>query len=136
MSDCAECNKKARKIYCDLNREEVNRKAKLQRSSEDKKHKAREYRLKKKFNITIEEYDKMLSTQEYRCAICKAHQDNYKKRFAVDHSHVTNKIRGLLCLVCNRMICGVIDKRAKAKNVQLSEMEYVERLHQYYKKSS
>lgn len=41
------------------------------------------------------------------CGICSASlSDNYltSKLFAVDHDHVTGKIRGLLCNACNRGI--------------------------------
>lgn len=100
-----------------------------------RREKARALRLKIKYNMTTEDYDNLLKIQDYRCAICRAHQDYYKSRFAVDHSHVSNKNRGALCVVCNRFICGVIDKRARSKNVLLTEFQFVENLYNYYKKA-
>ncbi len=54
------------------------------------------------------EYDKMLKKQKGVCKICKkpeAHKtlkSNQKtKRLAIDHCHITKKIRGLLCQNCN-----------------------------------
>jgi CHASE3 domain sensor protein len=38
------------------------------------------------------------------CAICKVVRDPSKKRLAIDHDHVTDEIRGLLCSRCNRAI--------------------------------
>jgi Recombination endonuclease VII len=57
------------------------------------------------------EYDRLVALQDNKCAICKfgpekqKSQSNYlskNKRLAMDHNHVTGKIRGLLCDQCNR----------------------------------
>lgn len=68
------------------------------RSSES----VRRSNLKKKFGITVEQYDQMMRAQLNRCAICRIHQSQEKRRFAVDHDHSSGKIRGLLCINCNR----------------------------------
>ncbi len=57
--------------------------------------------LKKKFGITIEDYDAMYIEQGGRCAICGTHQSKLVKRLCVDHCHETQKVRGLLCDRCN-----------------------------------
>lgn len=93
------------------------------------------YYMKKLYNLSVEDYRTLLKNQDNRCAICMAPQEVYSKRLAVDHSHITGKVRGLLCMVCNRNICGVLDKRAKSKYVQMSELEFVEHLYNYYKKA-
>lgn len=64
----------------------------------------RAMRLKRKFDITLEEYNTMLTEQDGVCAICKAPPDTRWKRLAVDHDHLTGKIRGLLCMTCNTML--------------------------------
>jgi len=46
----------------------------------------------------------MYIAQEGRCAICKRHQSEFRRRLDVDHSHSTGKVRGLLCVACNRGI--------------------------------
>lgn len=56
--------------------------------------------LKRTHNITIEEYKKLLITQNYVCAICNQ-PEKLNRDLAVDHDHVTGEIRGLLCLSCN-----------------------------------
>ncbi|GAA3729966.1 hypothetical protein GCM10022239_03230 [Leifsonia bigeumensis] len=61
---------------------------------------SREYRLKAKFGITIEEYERMLAMQDGRCRICGTLPAE-KRRLAVDHDHATGEIRGLLCSHCN-----------------------------------
>lgn len=50
------------------------------------------------------EYDAMLFAQDFRCAICRSpHPRNASTtRFAIDHCHETDQIRGLLCCPCNR----------------------------------
>lgn len=40
------------------------------------------------------------------CAVCKKPSSAFKKRLSVDHSHKTDKIRGLLCYRCNKFIVG------------------------------
>ena len=60
----------------------------------------------KKFGITPEEYDRMLSNQGGKCFLCNAESE---KNLAVDHDHLCcegkkscgNCIRALLCANCN-----------------------------------
>ncbi len=63
-----------------------------------------EQRLKKVFGITADDYNRMLDVQEGRCAICRSKPN--RTRLAVDHNHVTGKIRGLLCKRCNHDLLG------------------------------
>lgn len=59
-------------------------------------------KLRERYNITLDEYDRMLETQGGTCAIC--HQAPNGRRLDVDHDHTTGKVRGLLCIYCNRAI--------------------------------
>ena len=59
------------------------------------------WRISKKYGITIKDYDKMYNAQKGCCAICGIHQENLNFDLAVDHNHITKKIRGLLCQRCN-----------------------------------
>ena len=59
-------------------------------------------RYKLLYNITREEYDKILRLQRGRCAICQ--KPPKTKRLAVDHCHKSGLIRGLLCWRCNNAI--------------------------------
>jgi len=52
-----------------------------------------------KYGITTEQYEKMLIAQAGLCAICRSNNQN--NRLSIDHCHVTEKIRGLLCINCN-----------------------------------
>lgn len=66
--------------------------------------------LKKKFGMSIEDYDKMLEKQGGVCAICGNKETTYDprhkktKELAVDHNHSTGQIRALLCRGCNQGI--------------------------------
>lgn len=65
--------------------------------------------LKRKFGITIEQYDAMLQAQRGRCAICHRAQEDFARRFAVDHDHDTGVVRGLLCSQCNPGLGAFLD---------------------------
>ncbi len=64
----------------------------------------RAYKLKKKYGLTVEQYDKMLSKQKGRCGICSIHAKKLSRRLCVDHDHKTGKVRELLCVNCNSVI--------------------------------
>lgn len=73
--------------------------------------------LKRRYDLTIEEYDKMLEYQGFVCDICKTgNPGNEYKHFCVDHNHKTGKVRGLLCGQCNRALGGFYDSLKNLKN--------------------
>lgn len=65
-------------------------------------------RLKKK-GLIPDDYDRMLDEQGHCCAICRAEKPGQQANssWAVDHCHVTGKVRGLLCHACN-MALGLL----------------------------
>jgi hypothetical protein len=69
------------------------------------KQKRMEYRLRKEFGLTLEEYQCIGDRQKWKCAICGADKaDARGHRLHVDHCHATGKVRGLLCGKCNTAI--------------------------------
>ncbi len=74
------------------------------------KVKKRAYLLKKKYNISVKEYDILLKKQNNRCDICRVHQKEFDRPLSVDHNHKTNAVRGLLCIICNTNV-GVIEDK-------------------------
>ncbi len=56
-------------------------------------------KLKKFYNLTMEQYKLMRQSQNDLCASC-----GELKPLVIDHCHKTGKVRGLLCVHCN---CGL-----------------------------
>lgn len=92
-SSCKQCDAKQYKQWKDKNRDKY-----LNSSTNSA--------LKIKYGIGLEEYQKLLSEQNHCCKICRSKKPGRAgvKRFAVDHCHKTQKIRGLLCMQCNTAI--------------------------------
>jgi hypothetical protein len=57
-----------------------------------------------KYNLTINEYIAIKTSQHNCCAICKRPESDFKTALAIDHCHKTGKVRGLLCHRCNRIL--------------------------------
>ena len=72
-------------------------------------NRARETFLRRMYGITIAEYDAMLDRQSTKCACCGTEEAGGKHNvFCVDHDHVTNAVRELLCKDCN-IVLGIIN---------------------------
>ena len=71
----------------------------------DKKNpqKKRDNHLKWRLGVPYGTYDRMLSEQNGRCAICQRSDPNGRGAtvFHLDHDETTKKVRGLLCHSCN-----------------------------------
>ena len=68
----------------------------------DAKEKARWSRIKRVYGITKEQYDEL---DHGHCPICLRDWSS-NVRPCIDHNHVTGRIRGLLCIFCNRYRVG------------------------------
>lgn len=72
-----------------------------------KENKSHSYTILYRFKLSAEDYYKMLEKQNHLCAICKNPETQLKKKankikmLSVDHCHVSGKVRGLLCHLCN-----------------------------------
>lgn len=74
-----------------------------------------------RYGIRLSEYNTMLEKQGGVCAICGNAETKTQSRnnnpiknvdpLAVDHDHVTGKVRGLLCWKCNVGVMKLIDDR-------------------------
>lgn len=62
--------------------------------------------LQRKYGLTTYDLAAMAEKQDHRCAICgekeKEQRNGLSKHLAVDHDHVTGKVRELLCTACNK----------------------------------
>jgi predicted DNA-binding protein YlxM (UPF0122 family) len=64
----------------------------------------RRQNLLRSYDITLEQYDKMVEDQTGVCAICKlppAPNGTSSNKLNVDHDHTTGSVRALLCVNCN-----------------------------------
>ncbi|MBP9771426.1 MAG: hypothetical protein KBD16_00665 [Candidatus Pacebacteria bacterium] len=66
-------------------------------AEEQRRFKLMRYDLKKRFGITIEQYDKVVRMQNGLCAICAKPPEKY---LVVDAHKVSGIARGLLCNRC------------------------------------
>lgn len=116
-------NIKAKK-WASRNRELINMKAKIRENKNPEKtiRTRRNFHLKKKFGITVEQYDEMLIKQNGVCEICGG--TNGKKNFSVDHNHKTGKVRGLLCDHCNTGIGRLMEDISILQNAILYLRKY------------
>lgn len=106
--------------------EEYRAKARAYKHQQAYKDKRRDSLLRKNFGIGLEQYKRMMADQNGGCAICGQLEE--VRQLAVDHSHKTGAIRGLLCRRCNvaiglmednmGLLSSAIDylKRAPAQN--------------------
>lgn len=91
-SYCASCKKEIRK-------EKYNKDLDKSREyNRERYHLTRKY---SKYGMSKEDYEKLLSSQDGVCAICKT-KCEVNNRLSIDHDHVTLQIRGLLCAHCNK----------------------------------
>lgn len=107
-----------KKDYYVVNRDKI--KSQKRTYNKEQRKLIRDRKLKKQFGITLEQYDLMLEKQNGLCAICSEPPTD-KKALAVDHNHVSGKIRSLLCMRCNLAI-GMFEER---KDLLIKAMDYL-----------
>lgn len=79
--------------------------------------------VQRQYGLEPGEYLRLLSEQDGRCAICT--RIPRRRRLAVDHSHLSGKVRALLCLSCNHDTLG----RLEADPIALLNLiEYVKNI--------
>jgi|LakMenEpi03Aug12_release.lakeMendotaPanAssembly.Ray.scaffolds.fasta_scaffold1303032_1 hypothetical protein len=108
--------------YKEKNPEKVKFSQKLWYDANKERH--RENTLKRKYGLTLDDYEKMLQEQNSSCAICFVKMENTKKKYlCVDHNHLTGDVRSLLCDPCNTAI-GLLKEN---QEVILRAAEYLKR---------
>ena len=112
-SICKTCDQARWKIYREnpVNQPLMyaSQKAWVEANKDKSRRASRNSELKKKYGITIEQYEEMLLEQNGLCAICdRVERVRYPSQLAVDHDHDSGRIRGLLCQSCNTSL-GKLD---------------------------
>lgn len=77
------------------------------RNTEKQKRKNRDRWLRKKYGISLSEYEFYEYCQNWSCGICgttRSGGPTPESAFHVDHDHETKRVRGLLCRACNTAI--------------------------------
>jgi hypothetical protein len=98
------------------------------KQEENRLYKNKLYKLKnphgsklRKYGLSLQQYNEMLSRQNDTCAIClqkETYIPNGKtspQSLSIDHDHKTGKVRGLLCYACNLAI-GLLKDNPDAAN--------------------
>lgn len=66
--------------------------------------------LRRKYGMTLEDYDELYRRQDGACAICKEPFEAHAIHTHVDHCHSTGRVRGILCRGCNQGIGAFKEK--------------------------
>lgn len=104
-SNCTLCERvyhqKWKGKYYAANKDEVNRKRKIERAADPEK--AWGIMIKSRYGVTSEQYHEVLEAQGGGCGICGRPTADRKgqNRLHVDHDHLSGNFRGLLCARCN-----------------------------------
>lgn len=103
MSNCKICVKKQANDWHKNNKERnlINVKRWTANNKEKHNRSMKKCKLKKFYNMTLEQYDNLVIFQSNKCAICDQKEKN---DLSVDHNHITGEIRGLLCQMCNKAL--------------------------------
>lgn len=75
--------------------------------------------LKKTYNLTEREWERLQDEQQGRCAICRCKP----RRLVVDHNHQTGRVRGLLCDRCNHDLLGAAHDQTKILYAAIAYLE-------------
>jgi predicted RNA-binding Zn-ribbon protein involved in translation (DUF1610 family) len=80
--------------------------------------------LRRKYGITLEQYNTLFQLQNGLCGICGKSESTRRRkktqgneRLAVDHCHETGVVRGLLCFKCNTAIGSLGDNEEMVMRV-------------------
>lgn len=86
------------------------------KNEKNKKYRNPEYyqawHYQNKYGLSLDEVRGMAEKQNHRCAVCDIRaEDAPRQKLNVDHSHVTGKVRKLLCHHCNVALGHLRDDR-------------------------
>lgn len=103
---CKPCRNQSMSKWRANNRDTYN--ANMRDWRANNKEEVKDHDLQRTYGIGLEDYKKMLESQNHVCAMCKK-PPNGIRPLVVDHNHMTGKIRELLCYGCNRALHTIED---------------------------
>lgn len=74
-------------------------------------------KLRRQFNVTPEEYDRIVEHQGGVCAICQSPPRTGGLRLSLDHNHKTGLVRGAVCWLCNAGLAHVRDDPERVRRL-------------------
>lgn len=80
------------------------------------KREAHENHVRKTYGLQAGQYDQLLEAQGGVCFICRR-SNGAARKLAVDHSHLSGHVRGLLCSVDNKILGHLRDDPEAAKRI-------------------
>jgi len=93
---CCRCKKE--RPLDEFNNSSINKSGKRSHCKECR----RDFLYKKRYGITVKDYNDMRDKQNDKCGICgKEEYTGRGKYWHIDHCHDTGEVRGLLCNHCN-----------------------------------
>lgn len=107
QSQCKSCKKLIARKWAKANPQKV--KASQQAYIKANPDIPRGGQYRRKYGITIADYDQMLEDQGGVCKICGTDTPGARGRFHIDHCHTTGNVRGLLCNNCNHLLGNAQD---------------------------
>lgn len=124
---CRECCKISNKKWREKNPRNATEKWQSWREQNPiKSQELNRRKLLQKYGLTVEEWQFIFDNQNGLCAICGLPETLIDKgtlrRLAVDHCHITGKVRALLCSKCNKGI-GLFNDDLTLLNKAVSYLE-------------
>jgi hypothetical protein len=78
-------------------------------------------KLKRRYGITLSEYESMVLEVGSKCEICGDTKSYLNHKLCIDHDHNTGNIRGVLCKACNLAVGNLKD----SPELALKTFEYL-----------
>jgi len=116
MSRCSIEKLSYQRRYYNKHRHDLLAKRKLW--SADNYESIRNTALQFNYNLTLEQFNKLVTKQNGKCLLC-----DQTKKLCVDHDHKTGKVRGLLCKGCNVRLSWFENKKQFRKIMQYLKKE-------------
>lgn len=93
-------NDKRRQDY-HLHANHIRNKVSLYKKTKAGKEKYKKQKLRSRYKLSNDTLQKMIISQQSKCAICDKEAKFGRYGLVVDHCHITGQVRGLLCNTCN-----------------------------------